>query len=142
MRAPNVFRDPATGVTYNWAVNHTEESSIAKSRQMADGGATDNIGLVPQQGAATPLILTWKGTFFDPEQLTEFLHFWELCEDHSIYLTDFAGDLYEVLITDFSPQRVAANRNPKFPDLTWVWTYDITMRVLTAFSGPWVGVSP
>ena len=108
---------------------------------MVDGAQTDNIGLIPQQGSATPLILQWTGSFFDPAQLSAFLAWWQLCESQSVYLTDFSGDEYEVLITDFVPQRKIAMRNPRFPDLTWTWDYTITFRVLRAISGPWVGVS-
>lgn len=141
-RTPNHWINPKTNASYAWPVNHREEDPVGKSRQMGDGAPTSNIGMIPQQGAATPLIKTLKGRFFDDAQNAANLIYWELCEDHSIYFQDFNGDLYEVIITDYAPTRVAVARNPKFPELTYVWDYTITMRVLTAFSGPWAGVSP
>jgi len=144
-RSPNIFIDPAGVVpSYSWEINHSEEESIAKSRQMADGAATDNMGMIPQQGAATPLILSWKGTILTKNQLDKMLQFWELCEEQSIYIQDFSGASYEIIITDFQPQRVAAARNPRDQANAplWTWSYTLIMRVLQVFSGDWVGVTP
>lgn len=143
MRTPNQWIDPA-GIlaTYNWPVNHSSEEPLTKSRQMADGAPTSNIGLIPQQGSATPLIWKLKGTIFDDNQHAQNLAFWEACEGRSIYWQDFHGDKYEVIITDYEPNRKAVARNPKFPNQQYIWEYTITMRVLTVFSGPWVGVVP
>jgi hypothetical protein len=143
-RSPNIFTDPA-GVksSYTWPLNHNEEEAVNKSRQMSDGASTDNIGLIPQQGAPTPMILSWKGSILTKAQLDAMLSWWELCESQTIYVQDFAGARYEVLITDFDPQRVAVSRNPRDPANapTWYWTYTLTMRVLKVLSGDWLGVS-
>lgn len=143
MRVGNQWIDPAGVVpTYVWQVNHNEETPVGKSRQMADGAPTSNLGLIPQQGAATPLVFTLKGTFFDDNQHAQNLKFWQLCEGQTVYWQDFNNNLYEVLITDYEAERKAVARNPKFPDQTYIWQYTITMRVITALSGPWVGVTP
>lgn len=141
-RTPNVFTDPATGLTYAWPLNHNEEGDIGKSRQMADGAPTSNIGLIPQQGAATPLILNWKGTILKRDQLVQMIAWYQLCEFHSIYVSDAAGNQYEVLISDFTAQKKPAARNPQDPvnAPTWYWTYTITMRVLRVLAGEWAGV--
>jgi hypothetical protein len=142
MRTPNVFTDPNTGNTYSWPTNHNEEGDIGKSRQMADGAPTSNIGLIPQQGAATPLILTWKGTILKRAQLVAMISWYQLCETQSVYVSDAAGNQYEVLITDFTAQRQRAALNPQ--DLAsapfWYWTYSLTMRVLRVLAGEWAGV--
>ncbi len=109
---------------------------------MADGAPTSNIGLIPQQGAATPLIFTIKGRFFDDNQHAQNLAFWELCEGQSIYWQKFNGDKYEVMITDYEANQIRASRNPKFPDKSYIWEFTLTMRVLTALTGPYVGVVP
>lgn len=140
-RTPNIFANPKTGQTYRWPVNHETAEPITKSRQMADGAPTSNIGLIPQQGAATPLILQWKGKIFDPAQHDAFIQWWQLCEEQTIYLTDFKGNQYEVLITDFSPQEIACARNPRFPDLRYYYEYTFIFRVVRVISGPWAGVA-
>lgn len=140
MRTPNVFINPVNGNTYEWPLNHNEESQVTKSRQMSDGAATDNIGLIPQQGAPSPLIFEWKGTILDPNQFNAMIAWWKLCENQTIWLSDFAGDTYEVLITDFLPIRTAVANNLRAPGKPWIWTYTLTFRVLTVFSGPWMGV--
>jgi hypothetical protein len=140
-RTANVFTDPA-GVlaAYPWPINHLTESQVTKSRQMADGAPTSDIGLIPQQGPPSPLIFEWSGTILDEAQHRQFLIWWVLCEVHSIFLTDFAGSIYEVLITDYLPTREAVARNPRFPNQLWIYKYSMTLRILTVFSGPWLGV--
>jgi hypothetical protein len=141
-RSPNVFTNPANGATYTWPINHSEEEAVTKSRQMSDGASTDNIGLIPQQGAPTPMILSWKGSILTKAQLDAIISWYELCETQTIYVQDFSGARYEVLITDFDPQRVAVARNPRDPANAplWYWTYTLTMRVLKVLSGDWLGV--
>lgn len=143
MRTPSIFTNPATGATYLWPVNHDEEDATGKSRQMSDGAPSKNVGLIPQQGAPTPLVLSWKGKIFTKAQVEAMIAWWELCEDQSIYVTDPAGSTYEVLITDFTEQRqpVAANRWDPVNAPTWIWTYTLVMRVLNVLSGEWSGVT-
>ena len=147
MTAPNrnVFTNPKTGAVYDWPVNHSTEEAIVVTRQMGDGANTDNIGLVPQQGAATPLILKWKGTFFTDAEVIETMAWWKLCETQTINATDFSGSQYELIITDFEPQRVPCVRNPRVSSGTnafYTWQYTITFRILKAFSGIWTSFTP
>lgn len=143
-RTPNYFIDPKTGHQYQWPLNHSSEEAVGKSRQMSDGAATDNIGLIPQQGSASPLILNWKGRILTYAQLTAMLGWWELCEAQSVYVQSYSGSRYEVIITDFQPQvvAVAQNRHDPVNAPTWVWDYTLTMRVLRSLRGEWVGVTP
>jgi hypothetical protein len=144
-RSPNLFIDPAGRVAdYSWPINHTTEDQVGRSRQMADGAPTSNMGLIPQQGAATPLVLTWKGTILTKAHLQAMIDWWMLCEGQTIYVQDFAGSRYEVLITDFAPTRRAVARNPQDPTHAPynVWDYTLTMRVVTTLSGEWTGVVP
>jgi hypothetical protein len=143
-RSPNQFVDPANRLApFVWPINHNEEQAVNKSRQMSDGASTDNVGLIPQQGAPTPMVLQWKGSILTKAHLDAMLQWWELCETQTIYVQDFSSAIYEVLITDFDPQRVAVVRNPRDPANapTWYWTYTLTMRVLQVLSGDWLGVS-
>lgn len=141
-RLPNIFRDPK-GVRpqYAWQINHSEEQPVSKSRQMGDGAPTSNVGLIPQQGPATPIIFQWKGTIFDIGQLTEMLAWWQLCETQSIYLIDFSGAEYEVIIEDFAQNRKGVARNPRDVTRPWIWEYTINMRILHVYSGEWFGVT-
>lgn len=143
-RVANRFTNPQTNAFYDWPINHNEEGDIGKSRQMGDGAATNDIGLIPQQGAPTPLILVWKGTILKRAQLVAMVGWYQLCDSQSIYVSDPAGNSYEVLITDFTAQRKPTIRNPQDQANapTWYWTYTITMRVLRVLAGEWAGVGP
>lgn len=135
-RLPNIFQDPAgVKAEYVWTLNHTEEEEAQNSRQMADGAATNNIGLIPQEGAPYPLVFQWKGSLFTQSDKDEMDSWFALCAAQSIYLTDFSGSSYEVLITDWDVQRVPGfNRRGGLP---WFWKYTITFRILTVRSGDW-----
>jgi hypothetical protein len=143
-RVANLFTNPVDASTFAWPINHNEEQPVGKSRQMADGAPTSNIGMIPQQGSATPLVMQWKGTILTKAHHVAMLQWWQICEGHSIYLTDFVGSQYEILITDYQPQRkaVAQNRNDTTNMPTWIIEYTFTFRVLRVISGPWVGVTP
>lgn len=135
-RQPNIFIDPA-GVksTYTWTLNHDEEEEVQVSRQMADGAATNNIGLIPQEGAPYPIVFQWKGKIFTQSDKNEMDSWYALCEDQTIYLVDFSASFYEVLITDWDVQRVAGyNRRGGLP---WYWQYTIIFRVVSVLSGDW-----
>lgn len=141
-RLPNIFIDPRTNVQYQWPINHTSEDTTGKSRQISDGAPTSNVGLIPQQGASTPLKLTWKGTMFDILQVVATTGWWNLCETQTIYLQDFSGASYEVIIEDFHTLRKSVVRNPRMPGQAWQWEYTIVIRVLKIFAGEWFLVKP
>lgn len=140
VRLPNTFSDPAGIVpAYPWPVNHTTEEETDASRAISDGAPTSDIGLLPQQGVQKPLILVWKGTLFTAAEKANMDAWYGLCDSQSIYLTDFSGSHYEILITDWAALRkgVAQNMRGKLP---WVWEYTLTMRILRVISGDWAGV--
>lgn len=141
-RTPNVFYDPISHLSYGWPLNHKTEEPMGRSRQMGTGARTDNIGLVPQQGAATPLVMNWKGRILTLDQLTQMVWWWRSSDFNSIYALTFRDELYEVVVTDFTPQvvAVAENRSDLVNAPRNVWDYTLIMRVLTAFNGPWAQV--
>lgn len=138
-RQPNTFIDPAGHVpTYQWTINHTEEEPVQNGRQMSDGAPTSDIGLLPQQGVPTPLVFHWKGTIFTQQDKDTMDVWFNLCEFQSIFLKDFTGSEYEVLITDFPVQRKGVKWNHR-GQVPWLWEYTIIIRVLRVLSGDWSG---
>jgi hypothetical protein len=143
-RIPNIFTNPVNNATYSWPINHNEENEFGKSRQMGDGAPTSSMGLIPQQGASTPMVLEWKGVILTKAHLLQMIFWYQLCESQTIYVSDAAGNKYEVLITDFTEQKKPAAFNPRDPTNApyWTWDYTLTMRVVRVISGEWAGVTP
>lgn len=145
--ARNRFEDPAGSLSpYDWRVNHSEEDEGGQSREVDHTANTGLTGLVRQQGAAEPSILSWKGTILHRAQVVEMLKWFEACRTRTILLRDFAGDTYEVLITSFKPQRLrAAKNNSDYSNAPlWYWKYSITMEVVSFLGGTYAeaGVTP
>lgn len=138
------FTDPATGKSYEWGTGHAEEDPIGKTRAVSLSANTGNTGLVKQQGDTTPLVLKYKGTIRHKHQLEEFWKWYELCETQTIHFTDFAGEEYEVIITNFLPQRKPTVHNPAdFPNMPlWYYTYELSLEVISVISGVLVDVTP
>lgn len=138
VRLPNIFVDPAGVIgPYSWYINHTEESEVQLSRQMADGAPVADIGLMPQQGVEYPLVFQWKGTIFRQADKDAMDGWFGLCQSQSIFLTDFTGSSYEVIITDWNVQRVGVANNMRGGHIPWLWKYTINIRVLAVLSGDW-----
>lgn len=136
--ARNTFSDPL-GVTpnYVWPLNHHTETAAGRKRDVT---ATQNVAgtqLVTQQGDKQPFTLTYAGSILVRSQLVAMWQWEALCEHQTIYFTDFAGDSYEVLITDFEPIRVAARNRRGEPEGNplWYWTYTLTMTVIAVRAG-------
>lgn len=140
----DTFTDPNTAKTYIWQTGHSEEDAIGKQRQITESANTGNTGLVKQQGDVQPLVLKYKGTIRHKHQLEEFWAWFQLCETQTIHFTDFAGESYEVIITDFQPLRKPTVRNSADPANAplWYWTYDLQMEVVTVLSGVLSEVTP
>lgn len=137
VRKSNQFIDPAgVKATYAWTINHSEEEAVTRSRQVGDGAPSSDIGLLPQQGVSYPLVFQWKGSLFTQADKDIMDSWYGLCEDQSIFLKDFDDNQYEVLITDWVPQRVPVAWNHR-GQIPWYWTYTIIIRVLTVMSGDW-----
>lgn len=143
-RIPNVFTDPLTGAQYAWPINHDTEESVGKKRGISHSAPTGLIGLNRQQADSSPLVLKWKGTILTRSQVVNMIAWWQICESRSIYIQDFEGNKYEVIIIDFQPQRVRVARNLR--DLVnmplHIVQYSIEMEVLNILAGVWAGVSP
>ena len=139
--ARNIFSNPSTGDVYAWAINHTEEEEGGRDRNIDFEANTGNVGLVKQQGELTPLTFSYSGTILTRAQLVEMNRWFKLCEEQTIYFTDFAGDQYEVLIDSFKPLRKRASRNPRGGAEApyWYWTYTIKLTVLRVIGGTWAG---
>jgi hypothetical protein len=140
MRTSNRFTDRQTGETYDWHINHAEEEEGGRAREITLSGNTSGLGLVRQQGAQQPLTLRWAGAILHREQFVAMWHWFGLCELRTIFLRDFHGDEYEVVITNFDPSRVRG-RNPQDPSIPLhYWKYTIEMQVLQVISGDLAGV--
>lgn len=140
----NVFTDPATARSYEWKINHSEEEEFGKRRSIEHGALTNGTGLVRQQSDDSPLILRLRGVIFHKAQLEEMISWWKLTETQTIYFRDFMGDEYEVIITEFIPNRERTIKNPRdFANAPyWFWRYEMAMEVVTIRDGTWEGVSP
>lgn len=138
------FTDPATGKVYEFQTGHSEEEAIGKTRATTLSANTGNTGLVKQQGDVQPLVLKYKGTIRHKHQLEEFWAWYQLCETQTIHFTDFAGEEYEVIITEFAPLRKPTVRNHSDPTNAplWYWSYDIVMEVISVVSGVLANVTP
>lgn len=142
--ARNRFTDPATNDTYDWQINHSEEESFGKTRNIEHTAPTSGTGLVKQQSDDGPLVIKVKGVMLHKAQVQEFINWWKVTHSRTIYFKDFTGDEYEVLITSFLPLRKRTIRNPRdFANAPlWYWEYELEMEVITVRSGLWVGVTP
>ncbi len=143
-RTPNVFTNPATGETYQWPINHASENAAGKKRNITYSAPTDQNGLLPQQGDDDPLVLSWTGTMLTKAQHDAFWQWYALSRTQTIYISDFAGNTWEVTITNFQPQRRAVARNPRDPlnAPTWVYDYTIEMAVVSIISGGMMVIRP
>lgn len=137
----NRFTDPATAASYDWLINHDEEEQIGRDRGITYEANTGNVGLVVQQGELTPIVLKLSGKILEQSQLDQFIDWFDLCQHHSIYFTDFAGDSYEVIISVFTPKRLRTLRNPRGGTINprHYWSYTMEMSVLSVRAGVWAG---
>lgn len=140
----DMFIDPKTGAEYVWLIGHETESPTGKKRNITRSGNSANTGLVRQQGDPTPLILKFEGKILHLSQYEEMWRFFQLCESQTIYFRDYIGEEYEVMITEFDPQRLATVKNPKdFANAPrHYWKYTIEMEVVKVRAGALVGLSP
>lgn len=138
----NRFTDPTNGQTYDWKINHDEETdATGKDRNISYGGNTAGTGLVAQQGNSSPLEFHVSGAILEESQLEAFIDWYNRCESRTIYWRDPAGDEYEVQITVFNPTRKRTIKNPKGGSKAqyWYWRYEMVLRVIRVISGPWTG---
>lgn len=140
MRSPNQFIDPNGVVpTYNWPLNHETEDtdSAGKVRNITYTAPTGHVGLVKEINDTDPFILSWSGSIFLKSQLVAMWQWFQLCERQTIFVQDFAGEKYEVIILQFKPARVRVARNTHDPANApnHIWTYKLQMSVLNILAG-------
>lgn len=137
--AQNVFSDPA-GVRTPWAwdFNHAEEGETGLDAGVQATANTGGVGFILQQDDVAPRTLSFTGSILKRAQLVQMLQWTHLSEQHSIYLTDFAGDKYEIVITSF---RTARKRGRNVRGGTqapmWYWTYTLEATILRELIGPY-----
>lgn len=140
----DTFIDPKTGDEYEWQIGHETEAPTGKKRGITHSANSANTGLVRQQGDVQPLILKYEGKILHLNQYEKFWQFYELCETQTVYFRDYMGEEYEVMITEFDPQRQATVKNPKdFANAPrHYWKYTIEMEIVAVRAGALVGLSP
>jgi hypothetical protein len=144
----NKFENPATSESYTWHLNHDEEDSLGKTRNITrtapTGIAGGNVGMVKQQADDGPLLLKLSGKILQRAQLQAFWDWYETCQTHTIYFTDFDGNKFEVQITSFLPKRVRVVHNPGDESMPLhYWTYQMEMEVYAVLdSDDFEGVTP
>lgn len=140
----NYFTNPANSVDYVWTVNHDEEQEFGKSRNIDRTGRSGNTGLVRQQGDDGPLIMTLSGRIVHRAQYVMMWQIFELCRTQTVYFTDFDGQSFEVLVTEFRPlrRRGKTSKDPSTP--RHFWEYTMTLDIIRVISGDLVtaGVTP
>jgi hypothetical protein len=151
MRIANTFIDPRTGDQWSWPINHNDETGSA-AKSGGQGGLERNITYsAPTSGAITirqeaspdPLSFSWKGTALTRAQHQQFLHWYGLSREQTIYLRDFSGDEFEVQILSYIPTRnpVAQNRNDMTNAPLWTYDYQIDIDVIAVISGDYAGLT-
>ena len=142
-RVANQFRDPATGDTYDWPINHSDENETARSRNIEHTAPTSGRGLVRQQGDDSPLVFTFSGTILHAAQNARFVEWYELGRDQTVIFRDWTGAEYEVLITAYQPRRERVMWNPRDPDMRdHIIRWSMTLEVVQVLAGPWEGSAP
>lgn len=137
-RSPNVFTDPAGAKTaYSWVLNHNEEQENSRRRNIESGAPTGTVGLIRQQTDEAPAVLDWRGTILEKAQLDEFLEWYALSREQTIYLTDFAGDWVEGQITGFDRTRVRCVWNARGAPINphHYWRYSMQFTVYRFIAG-------
>lgn len=138
-RVANRFQDPAGVVSnYDWPLNHSEEDQFGKQRSIEHSAPTATTGLIRQQGADSPMILSLSGTILRETHYQAMWEWWKLSETQTIYFHDFAGDSYEVIFTTFQPVRHRTIRNPQdFTNAPYhFWRYRMELEVVRFIDGP------
>lgn len=140
----NIFRDPAGNrPDYPWHINHSEEETFGKRRNVESTAPTAGVGLIVQQGADSPMVIKVSGTILHAAQHRQMVEWMALSRTQTVTFIDFAGDAYEVLLTAFEPTRHRAALNPRDPSIPLhFWRYTLEMQVLNFRSGAWVGTTP
>lgn len=141
-RLANEFINPENSDKYAWEINHSEEGEAGVARSITMGANTAGTGLVRQQADDQPLTFQLIGTIFKESMVEEFIKWYKLCKNQTIFFKKYSGDEYEVSITEFKPTEKKTLHNPKdFANAPlWYWGYTMTIEVITVRSGIWSGL--
>lgn len=131
------FTNPATSAFYDFDVNPEGEEPLEQQLNIERTAPTSGVGVIRQQGIPSPPVLTLNGKILRPSQRTALQGWYELSRTQTVHFRDFTGNVYEVLITAFSPQRQRAAKNPRggTDAPTHYWTYQMSMDIVTVISG-------
>jgi hypothetical protein len=126
------FIDPAGMLgTYSWQVNHSTEEANDRRRNIERSSPTAGVGFVRQQGEDSPNLLRYSGTILHQNQYDVFASYYDACRTRTIYFRDFTGAKSEVIVTDWSVQRVPTAHNPRDPSIPLhYYKYTIEMEVI------------
>lgn len=134
----DTFADGLAAIaTYEWAIGHESEDPTTKQANLERTAVTTGVEFVRQQGAPSPTVLKYAGWIRDPNQLAQMTRYYNACQgkDGPPRTVKFKNldlgpeEWYEVVITEFAPQRVPGRSGN---GLTYLWKYTITMEVLNA----------
>jgi hypothetical protein len=133
--ARDKFRDGMEGGLgeYEWDVGHETEDPQAKTGNLERTALTTGEGFVRQQGAPTPTVFKLGGWIVEKAQKEKMEAFYNACQGigtpaRTIFWTDIENGEHEVLITEFSPQRVIGRAGAT--GLGYVWKYSITLEII------------
>lgn len=131
---------------YDWPVNHTDEESTGKARNVTRTANTANVGAVRQQADDGGVQLKLTGTILSRAQLLSFWTWFAYCKTSTIIFTDFDGQSYEVQMTDFQPTRKrklrSIGQDPSIP--FHYYTYTMTLDIYRFVAGEMfaAGITP
>jgi hypothetical protein len=139
----NQFYNPATGEGYPWPINHSDENSFGKARQVNTGANTANTGLTMQQGDDEPMVIEVTGTILHSAQHAAMIRWFAISKQQTIYFTDYSGDSYEVVILAYQPTRQRTLGNPRDRTMPFhYYKYTLRMHVVRILAGAWTQVTP
>lgn len=109
------FTDPATGATYDWAINPGYAGVTAptqKQRNITRTSSTSNGAPTRQQGDDGPSLIRWEVEVFTEAHELQLWVWYQLCKTQTIYLRDWAGEECEGQIVVLGRQQVGVVRGP------------------------------
>lgn len=134
----NVLIDRLTGEVYPWPINHETEDAIKTlGRQITLSGKSSRILLMRQPVHPGPVHLVLHGSMLDrtQSQYSNFIRFFNECDDRTFDYVDAAGESYHVSLVQFDARRqLAAGRD----DGSFL-QYTLEMEVVEATHGALVG---
>jgi hypothetical protein len=130
------FRDGAAILpTYEWDIGHETEDPVDNAANLERTALTTGESFVRQQGAPSPTIYKLSGWAIEPEQVEKMEAYYNACQGiggtpaRTIFWQDISGTEYEVLITDWAPQRLIGRAGGT--GLNYVWKYSVTIEIIS-----------